>query len=163
MDGPDADSLESYDAVVVAAGVESEALVRHLGVKLPLVAGRGYSFGIKNPDTPQIPVYVPERRLACTPTAEGYRVVGVMEFGVHGRPGQDSRIHDCATRSARSWPSGETPSSPTHWWVGSRPCTTDGLAATGLCAGLRLRLGASQPAGDHDKHAQPEQPGAALR
>lgn len=131
---------ERYDAVVVAAGVDSASLVRAYGVRVPLAAGRGYSFSTARDGAPALPVYIPERRLACTPLPDGYRVVGVMEFGSHGRRPRSRRIDDMAAAAAPFLRAGGEALEPRDQWVGSRPCTPDGLPLIGATSSPRIHV-----------------------
>lgn len=130
--------VHRYDAIVVAAGVESSTLLRKFRVRTPLLAGRGYSFTINGSQAPTLPIYVPEQRLACTPLQDGYRVVGVMEIGGHGRPPTPGRIHAMAASAAPYLQPDGSSITPTRPWVGSRPCTADGLPLIGPTACPRI-------------------------
>lgn len=126
----DGTSTEPFDAVVVANGVEAGRLVSPHGVRIPMVAGRGYSVSAFPEPMPSVPVYVPEQRVACTPLAGRLRVVGVMEFTSHGAPMNPRRI-DSLVAAAGSFLSGVDPARVRDPWVGSRPCTADGLPLIG--------------------------------
>ena len=128
------------DAVVVATGAWLGRLVRDHGVRRVVQAGRGYSFTVHPERVPTNPVYFPAERVACTPLggpADGLRVAGMMEFRSPDAPVDPRRIKaivDAATPMLR----GVDWSARTDEWVGSRPCTTDGLPLIGRTRSQRV-------------------------
>jgi D-amino-acid dehydrogenase len=69
------------DEVVLAGGAWSPGIVRNLGIKLPVQAGKGYSVTIKRPDCkPSIPMILGEARVALTPMGDTFRAAGTMEI-----------------------------------------------------------------------------------
>ncbi|HET9499200.1 MAG TPA: FAD-dependent oxidoreductase [Marmoricola sp.] len=134
------------DAVVLAAGSWLGALARRHGVRRLVQAGRGYSFTVRPEHVPTGPVYFPAQRVACTPLGgpeDGLRVAGMMEFRSPDAPLDPRRIQaiiDAATPMLR----GVDWSARTDEWVGSRPCTTDGIPLVG-----RTRSPAIYVAGGH--------------
>lgn len=128
------------DAVVLATGSWLGGLARRHGVKRLVQAGRGYSFTVHPEHVPTNPVYFPAERVACTPLGEasdGLRVAGMMEFRSPDAPLDPRRIKaivDAAAPMLRGidW------SQRTDEWVGSRPCTTDGLPLIGATRSDRV-------------------------
>lgn len=120
----------SYDAVLLANGVDLPGLAGSHGVRLPILPGRGYSFSIRPELVPQLPVYVPQARLACTPMGGRYRIAGVMEFGRSERPLKQRPIRRMV-KSATPFFREISPDTVRDCWVGSRPCTPDGLPVLG--------------------------------
>ena len=98
-------------------------------------AGRGYSFTVQPEVKPANPVYFPAQRVACTPIVDpdgpvGFRVAGMMEFRRPKAPPDPRRIRaivDAASPLLR----GVDWDARTDEWVGSRPCTADGLPLVG--------------------------------
>ena len=123
------------DAVVVATGTWLGRLARPHGVKTIVQAGRGYSFFVRPESPPANPVYFPSQRVACTPIHDadgnpGLRVAGMMEFRRPKAPPDPRRIRaivDAAAPLLR----GVDWDARTNEWVGSRPCTADGLPLVG--------------------------------
>lgn len=121
------------DAVVMAAGSWLGKLARRHGVRRVVQAGRGYSFTVHPEHVPTNPVYFPAQRVACTPLGgpeDGLRVAGMMEFRSPDAPLDPRRIKaiiDAATPMLK----GVDWSRRTDEWVGSRPCTTDGIPLVG--------------------------------
>lgn len=135
-----------FDAVVLCAGVQSAALLRPLGLRLPLVPVYGYSVSAHIPE----PVHAPrsgvmdERyQVAISRLGQRVRVAGSAELG--GRPHE---MNDAAIRTlykvlADWFPAAARLSSGVQVWKGARPMLPDGppvLGASGI-PGLWLNLG----------------------
>lgn len=134
-------SRHRYDAVVLATGAVLGELARALGVRRLVQAGRGYSFSVACRHLPRGPVYFPEQRVACTPldTASGprLRVAGMMEFRAPDAA-LDPRRVAAIVAAARPLLSGVDLDQRQDEWVGSRPCTTDGLPLIGATRSPRV-------------------------
>jgi glycine/D-amino acid oxidase-like deaminating enzyme len=122
-----------HDAVVLATGAWLGALARRFGVRRPVQAGRGYSFSVPVEQLPAGPLYFPEQRVACTPLGDRLRVAGMMEFRRPGEPLDPRRIR-AITEAVRPFLSGVDLDDRHDEWVGSRPCTPDGLPLLGATA-----------------------------
>lgn len=128
------------DSVVIANGTWLGGLARRHGVRTIVQAGRGYSFTVHPEQAPKNPIYLPTQRVACTPLGgpeDGLRVAGMMEFRKPGAPLDPRRIKaiiDAATPMFR----GVDWSRRTGEWVGSRPCTADGLPLVGRTSSSRV-------------------------
>jgi D-amino-acid dehydrogenase len=121
---------QAYDAAVIASGAWLNDLARPFGVRLPVQAGRGYSFTVPMERVPSGPVYFPAQRVACTPVGDRLRVAGMMEF----RPADanlDTRRIEAIVDAARPLLRGADLDSRQDEWVGARPCTPDGLPLIG--------------------------------
>ncbi len=118
------------DVVVLATGAWLGRLARPFGVRMVVQAGRGYSFTVPVDPMPRIPLYFPIQRVACTPLGDRYRVAGMMEFRRPGEPLDPRRIQ-AIVRAARPLLAGADFTDREDEWVGSRPCTTDGLPLIG--------------------------------
>jgi D-amino-acid dehydrogenase len=125
------------DLIVVAAGSWSAQLVGTLGMRLPLVGGKGYSFVSPQPDPPfSRPAILVEDRVAVSPLGRSVRWGGTLEIGT--RPGEiDMRRVEGITRAARrAFPGIDVPLPPEEAvWSGQRPCTPDGLPYIGRLRG----------------------------
>ncbi|MFD2093052.1 NAD(P)/FAD-dependent oxidoreductase [Blastococcus deserti] len=119
-----------HDAVVVATGAWLGALARRFGVRQPVQAGRGYSFSVPVERMPAGPLYFPAQRVACTPLGDRLRVAGMMEFRRPDEPLDPRRIAAVAD-AVRPFLSGADLDDRRDEWVGSRPCTGDGLPLLG--------------------------------
>lgn len=133
----DSGAAESYDAVVVATGAWLGALAREFGVKRVVQAGRGYSFSVAVDDLPNGPVYFPAARVACTPVGDRLRVAGMMEFR-KPEAALDRRRIDAIVEAARPLLKGADLDHRQDEWVGSRPCTVDGLPLIGATRSSRV-------------------------
>ena len=121
------------DAVVLANGAWLGRLARRHGVRRLVQAGRGYSFTVAPDTVPRNPIYLPTQRVACTPLGEpsdGLRVAGMMEFRDPDAPLDPRRIEAIA-EAASPMLTGVDFAARRDEWVGSRPCTTDGLPLVG--------------------------------
>lgn len=124
----------SGDAVVIATGAWLPELAKSCGVRVPLRAGRGYSFSVAvTEDSARpvpCPVYFPFERVACTPLGDRLRVGGTMEFADTEAPLNTERV-EAIKRSARPLLTGVDWEDPHDVWVGGRPVTVDGLPLIG--------------------------------
>lgn len=128
------------DAVVLASGAWLGDLARPFGVRSVVQAGRGYSFSVGLDDSvrmPQGPVYLPSQRVACTPMGDRLRVAGMMEFRRPEAPLDARRIRAIA-EAARPFLRGADLDDRQDEWVGSRPCTADGLPLVGATRSPRV-------------------------
>lgn len=128
---------ETFDRVVVATGTWLDELVRPFGVRTHVQAGRGYSFSVPIDHTPQGPVYLPSQRVACTPLGDRLRVAGMMEFRPPGAP-LDQRRVEAIVEATRPFLTGVDLDDRQDEWVGSRPCTADGLPLIGASSSPRV-------------------------
>jgi D-amino-acid dehydrogenase len=120
-----------YDYVVLAAGAWLGRFARPAGIRTRLQSGRGYSFSIPVRQLPAGPVYLPARRLACTPLADGrLRVAGIMEFAPPEAPLDRARAARIAA-GLDGLLTGADTAARADEWVGARPCTPDGLPVIG--------------------------------
>ncbi|HOA66261.1 MAG TPA: FAD-dependent oxidoreductase [Phycicoccus elongatus] len=129
----------SFDSVVLATGAWLGEHARQFGVRQVVQAGRGYSFSVKVDDLPAGPVYLPAARVACTPIGDRLRVAGMMEFR---RPEEalDQRRIQAIVEAARPLLRGVDLDDRTDEWVGSRPCTVDGLPLIGATRSPRVHV-----------------------
>ncbi|MEU4772703.1 FAD-dependent oxidoreductase [Micromonospora sp. NPDC023644] len=128
---------ERYDAVVLATGAWLGQLARRFGVRTLVQAGRGYSFSVAIEHLPAGPVYFPAQRVACTPLGDRLRVAGMMEFRSAEAP-LDRRRVSAIAEAARPLLRGADLDARTDEWVGSRPCTPDGLPLIGRTRSPRV-------------------------
>ena len=121
------------DEFVLCGGSWSPAVVRKLGLRLPMQAGKGYSLTLDSP--PRLPAtcaILAEARVAVTPMDGRLRFGGTMEIA-----GLGERINHARVR-------GIIESIPSYYpqftsdvfrdvkpWCGLRPCSPDGLPYIG--------------------------------
>jgi D-amino-acid dehydrogenase len=122
------------DAVVIASGSWSRELAAKIKVKIPLVAGRGYSVTLEDsPYKLNHPVVLVEGRVALTPMdGNKIRFGGTMEITSTQTPPRMSRVAGILNAVERYFPEFkvEMPSSDKIWY-GYRPCSADGLPYLG--------------------------------
>ncbi|MBP8539603.1 FAD-binding oxidoreductase, partial [Streptomyces sp. MK37H] len=126
------------DVAVVATGAWLDRLVRPFGVRVPVQAGRGYSFSVPAEGAPTRPTYLAAQKVVCTPLGEGrVRVAGMMELAPADRPVDPRRIQ-AIIAAARPLLRGIDWEARTDTWVGARPCTPDGLPLIGPTGSPRV-------------------------
>lgn len=122
------------DAVVIASGSWSREMAAKMQVKIPLVAGRGYSVTLE--DSPfhiNYPSVLVEGRVALTPMdGNKIRFGGTMEITSTHTPPRMSRVMGVLEAVERYYPDFKIPK-PTREqiWYGYRPCSADGLPYIG--------------------------------
>jgi len=82
-------------------------------------------------------VYFPAQRVACTPIGDRLRVAGMMEFRKPEAPLDERRIRAIA-EAAKPLLVGTDLDQREDEWVGSRPCTSDGLPLIGATRSPRV-------------------------
>ena len=137
---------EVFDAVVLCAGVASAALLRPLGLKLPMTAVYGYSISapLREPlHAPRSAVMDERYKVAISRLGMRVRVAGSAEIGgtlAHKRPAALQTLY----KVLHDWfPGAAQISGGVQEWKGARPMLADGpplLGASGL-AGVWLNLG----------------------
>ncbi|MFI0862132.1 NAD(P)/FAD-dependent oxidoreductase [Streptomyces smyrnaeus] len=127
------------DAVVLAGGAWLNDLAQPFGVRMRVQAGRGYSFTVRPRAMPTRPIYLAGQRIACNPLGDRFRVTGSMEFRAPDAPLDPRRIRTII-ESARPMFSGIDWNDRHEEWVGSRPCTPDGLPLVGPSRSPRVQI-----------------------
>lgn len=131
---------EAFDTVVIASGVWLGGLARRFGVRALVQAGRGYSFSVPMERVPDGPLYFPAQKVACTPLGDRLRVAGMMEFRDPEAPLDPRRI-DAIVEAAQPLLRGADLDARRDEWVGSRPCTRDGLPLIGATRSPNVFVG----------------------
>jgi D-amino-acid dehydrogenase len=122
----------SFDAanVIVAAGHESDELLRPLGYTVPLQSERGYHLMLPRPGVMlSRPVAVIERGLIATPMSGGLRLAGTIEFASKAKPMNDRRSDLLFEHATPFFPGLDR--SGASRWMGNRPTLPDSLPAIG--------------------------------
>jgi D-amino-acid dehydrogenase len=121
------------DRAVVAAGASSPPLLSRLGVSLPLVGARGYSFTFSGGDMrPSHAIYLAEAKVGISSYADSVRIAGVFELG-RSNDVLDRRRLEAMLATVEPYFSDWRPSSEAALleWAGLRPMTADGLPLIG--------------------------------
>ncbi len=136
------------DAVVVALGSFSPALLRPHGIHVPIHPVKGVSVTLPRsfwPDGPRTAILDDARHLAFTPVGERYRMVGSAEVAGHDATPAPARIRALAGRVAEIFPRmrGCADDPRAVHWAGLRPMVPDGRPRIGptAVAGLFLNTG----------------------
>lgn len=119
----------SADAAVIATGAWLPGLTSGR-VRVPVQAGRGYSFTVPVDRPLPAPFYLPQVRVACTPYHGAMRVAGTMEFRRPDEPAFTERV-GAIVASAAPLLDGVRWSERRDVWVGPRPVAADGRAVIG--------------------------------
>jgi len=127
------------DALVIAAGLDSRRIAAWLGTRLPLRAGKGYSFFVPSGHSPAHPLYLSHTKVGVTPLPGGFRVLGGMEIAdetLRINPRVVRGMIRLARRYLRHMPANESLSELSQLWAGLRPMTPDGLPIIDRLPGL---------------------------
>ena len=117
------------DVAVIATGAWFPKLVRHW-VRVPVQAGRGYSFTVPVERPVFGPIYLPDVRVACTPLAGKLRVTSMMELRSPDAPASAGVI-DAIVDAAGEYFGGVRWAERDEIWVGPRPLSPDGRPLVG--------------------------------
>ena len=121
------------DEFVLAGGIWSPQMVRGLGLRIPMQAGKGYSLTLTQPrQLPRLCSLLSEARVAVTPMGSALRFGGTMELSGLDSSIRSERVRTIAEAATRYFPEfrvedfrGVQP------WSGLRPCSPDGLPYIG--------------------------------
>ncbi|TDV05644.1 D-amino acid dehydrogenase [Paraburkholderia caballeronis] len=133
------------DAVVVALGVESAALVAPFGVRVPLYPVKGYSATLPVVDdqkAPRAALMDESLKTAITRFDTHLRVAGTAELGNRHATLREQALQTLMKVLDDWFPHAATPSSA-QFWVGRRPMVPDGPPLLGPSGvdGLWLNVG----------------------
>jgi D-amino-acid dehydrogenase len=121
------------DEFVIAGGAWSGSIVRDLGLRLPMLAGKGYSMTLPNPrQLPNLCSILVEARVAVTPMGESLRFAGTMELGGLDMSINQTRVNGIRKSIPKYFPdfhADDFRGAPV--WSGLRPCSPDGLPYIG--------------------------------
>ncbi len=119
---------------VIAAGIASRALLRGLGVMIPLAAERGYHVQLAEP-TVALPMGVIHRAggFALTPMDGGLRLAGTVEIADPDAPPRWQRADTILAKARALLPALRFADSTR--WMGARPSLPDSVAAIGPVPG----------------------------
>jgi D-amino-acid dehydrogenase len=123
------------DTVVVAAGSWSRELGRALGVRVPVLGGKGYSLVLPRLEPhPTRSIYLAARKIAVTPHRDTLRVAGTLEL-VRDDLSINERRLNAVLRGAQEVLA--IPREPVllEVWRGLRPCAPDGMPLIGRARG----------------------------
>ncbi len=122
----DSDPIRA-DVFIVATGALTPLLEKHLGCKIPIQPGKGYSITMPRPAIcPNYPMILPEVKVAVTPFHSGYRLGSTMEFSGYDTTLNPRRLNALKEGAAKFLR--EPYCKPVEeQWYGWRPMTYDGV------------------------------------
>lgn len=138
------DSERAVDAVVIAGGVDSGALLRRLGIRLPLYPVKGYSatVAIREPTYAPIAAVMDEGyKIAIVRMGNRIRIAGTAELGDRSlslASKNAERALATLIKVARDWFPGAASYQSATWWAGARPMLPDGPPVLGATAHPRI-------------------------
>jgi D-amino-acid dehydrogenase len=118
------DEVLGADAVVIATGAHAGELAGQLGVRLPLVGGRGCSVDVTGTAPMTRAVMVADAHVALSPIGDRVRIAGTMELPATSAVvdgGRARAMVEVARRATTGWSGESLP------WAGLRPLVPDGL------------------------------------
>jgi D-amino-acid dehydrogenase len=125
---------ETAGTVIVAAGAWTPAVVRELGVFVPVEGGKGYHVELDPDAAPRIPLFLQESRVIATPLEGRLRLAGTLELA--GLDLSVDRVRVAALlKAARRNMAGFDAPPVRAVWRGLRPCAPDGLPIVGRAPG----------------------------
>ena len=114
------------DRFVVATGSMTPFLNTHLGCKIPIQPGKGYSLTMPQPTHgPSYPMIFEEHRVAITPMQSKYRIGSTMEFAGYDTSINRKRLQLLRTSAAHYLHDPDCEPIEEEWF-GWRPMTWDG-------------------------------------
>jgi D-amino-acid dehydrogenase len=115
------------DRVVLAMGAWTAKLETDLGVKLPIIPGKGYSLTMPRPTPcPTYPMIFEEHRVAVSPFESGLRIGSTMEFAGYDESMNRDRLKLLTDAAAFYLINPGDPAQATDEWWGWRPMVFDG-------------------------------------
>jgi D-amino-acid dehydrogenase len=117
------------DVAVVATGAWLPKLVKRW-VRVPVQAGRGYSFTVPVERPVFGPIYLPDVRVACTPLDGKLRVTSMMELRRPDAPAS-AGVADAMVDATGRYLDGVRWAERDDVWVGPRPLSPDGRPLVG--------------------------------
>ncbi len=123
--------------ILLCCGVWTDGLLKTMGKRMPMQAGKGYSLTLKSPrEQPQLCSILAEAKVAVTPMGERLRFAGTMEICGADLSVNSRRIRGIVRSACEYFPSfSEEDFQDTPAWAGLRPCSPDGLPYIGRVAG----------------------------
>jgi len=127
------DNAWSAKNFVLSAGTFSSNLVKQIGLKLPLMGGKGYSVSMNEPiKKPLLPAILVEARIASTPMEKIWRLGGTMTVTQNSARINNKKLMAMKNNVKKYYPEYDTAwTRPLKPWVGLRPLSADGLPYIG--------------------------------
>lgn len=135
------------DEVVIASGAWSESLLKQLGIRLSVQAGKGYRLNLNQPTAITLPAILLEAKVAVTPMQGFTRVGGTMELSGLNHKINSKRVSAIAQAATAYYPQVQVTQEEIEYVrCGLRPLSPDGLPFIGRhskCKNIVLATGHS--------------------
>ncbi|EPY01806.1 D-amino acid dehydrogenase [Magnetospirillum fulvum] len=121
------------DAYVLATGCVSPALVRPLGLRLPIIPAKGYSLTVPvdhHLGAPVVSITDDEHKIVYSRLGDRLRIAGTAEMTGFDLTLTPSRLESIKTKAQEMFPDGGD-YSRAEPWTGLRPTTPDGVPLLG--------------------------------
>ena len=138
-------AIYDADEVVMAAGSWSPLLIKKLGIKIPIQAGKGYRINVERETNITVPSILCEAKVAVTPMTGFTSFAGTMEIDkINHRinPLRVNAIANAVTKFYNGLEIHQTEKDAAE--CGLRPCSPDGLPYIGKsskCTNLTIAAG----------------------
>jgi D-amino-acid dehydrogenase len=122
------------DAYLISGGSWSPGIAKLVGLNVPVMPGKGYSFMVHNPVKPlTIPLILCEARVAVTPMNGSIRFGGTMEIGKINKQININRVKGIVEAVPKYLPDFKLAvPEQKDIWFGFRPVSPDGLPYIGM-------------------------------
>jgi D-amino-acid dehydrogenase len=126
------------DRFVLAGGSWTPGLLRQVGFKLPMQAGKGYSLTLPAPpELPEVCSIFVEAKVAITPMDGRLRFAGTMEVGGLDLSIDPARVRGIVKSVQAYFPKfSESDFADVQPWAGLRPVSPDGIPYLGKVPGV---------------------------
>ncbi|HEY8507656.1 MAG TPA: FAD-dependent oxidoreductase [Steroidobacteraceae bacterium] len=132
------------DAVIVCAGIGSNALLRKSGLRVPIYPLKGYSVTAEpGPHPPKVSLTDLDRRIVFANLNGHVRLAGLADIVGADASVDPARVEQLVKLAQSVMPEAAQLDSPLETWAGLRPSTPSGLPIVGPTrqAGLYLNVG----------------------
>lgn len=128
------DEEYTADSYIISGGSWSQGIAKLVGLNVPLMPGKGYSFMVNEPVKKMtIPSILCEARVAVTPMNGSIRFGGTMEIGKINKHVNMNRVKGIVESIPKYFPDFNLPvPDQKDIWFGFRPCSPDGLPYIGM-------------------------------
>lgn len=124
--------------IVLACGAWTSDLVKTIGARIPMQAGKGYSLTLNQPrELPELCSILSEAKVAVTPINGQLRFAGTMEVCGNDLSVNKRRVGGIIRSAQKYFPSYQDEDfAGVEPWAGLRPCSPDGLPYIGRISGF---------------------------
>lgn len=134
IDGVETDKGQiTARTIVVCAGARAPALLKPLGIRLPIEPVKGYSISLPLDELgflPNRPIVDDTAHLGVTPLGDHLRVAGTVEFDGYNNTMRPGRVQNLVSAFKSLFPNVRLPEQ-LNAWSGFRPMSADGLPIVG--------------------------------